>query len=399
MNMPTRGQVLLWCVVALLATAALMTQSASLSVAGQRLSTLDLLTSRSAIYALLAIGAMLLFSHFDLRGIYQTRSIFNPVPWLVPVAVGLCVVVLLPGMGAEINGSRRWLFLGPSSWALTFQPSELAKWITVVAMAWWLARRAGAMHRVRDGLLPPLVLLGLVCGLIVIEDLGTAVLIGSVGLTLLLAGGARIWQLLLLVPVALGGMVFIIIRSPYRVQRLLTFLDPYKDADGAGYQPIQMMAAISQGGQGLGNGIYKLGYLPADTTDGVFAIIVEELGLAGAVGVMGLILLMLWTMYGVARDCHFGFGRLVALGVMLMIGLQAVMNIAVVSVVVPTKGIALPLLSAGGTGWVMTAAAVGLVVAIDRLNQIDSETQPIESSPPPGQPLGASISAANFPAT
>ena len=395
--MPTRGQVLTWSVVALLAMAALMTQSAAISVAGDRVTAVDLLTGRPVIYAALAIFVMMIFSRVDLRGIYQTRSIFNPVPWLVPLAIGLCVVVLIPGLGAEINGSSRWLFLGPSSWGLTFQPSELAKWITVIALAWWIARRAGAMRRVFDGLLPPLILIVVICALIVIEDLGTAVLIGAVSMILLLAGGARIWQLMLLIPAAAGAMVYMIISSPYRVERLTTFLDPYKDAADAGFQPIQMMAAISTGGRGLGNGIIKQGYLPADSTDGIFAIIVEELGIAGAVGVIGLLLVLLWTMYGVSRDCRFGFGRLVALGVMLMVGCQAVMNIAVVCVVVPTKGIALPLLSAGGTGWVMTAAAVGLVIGIDRLNQIDAEMQAVAEPERESRRAGISISAANFP--
>jgi cell division protein FtsW len=397
--MPTRGQVLQWSVVAMLALAALMVQSAALGVGAAQFGFLDLLTGRPVIYAALAIGAMFFAARIDVRGVYQTRSIFNPVPWLVPVAIGLCVIVLVPSIGAEINSSRRWLAVGPASWRLTFQPSELAKWITVIALAWWLARRAGAMRHLFAGLVPPLTLLAIICGLIIIEDLGTAVLIGLVGMVMLLAGGARIWQLAMLIPVAVGGVFYMIISSPYRVKRLTTFLNPYADADGAGYQPIQMMAAISDGGRGLGNGVIKQGYLPADTTDGVFAIIVEEMGIGGAALVVGLLLVMLWTMFGVARDCRFAFGRLLAIGTMLMVGIQAVMNIAVVTVVVPTKGIALPLLSAGGTGWVMTAGAIGLVVAIDRINQIDNEVEALVEEPSKPRQSVVSISASNYPAT
>ncbi len=390
---------MLWTVVATLGLAALMTQSAALGVGGESFGVLDLLTGRPVIYAALAIAAMLIAARLDLRGIYQTRSICNPVPWLVPLAIGLCVVVLVPGLGAEINASRRWLFLGPRSWGLTFQPSELAKWITVIALAWWAARRAGAMHRFAHGLMPALAVLGVITGLIIIEDLGTAVLIGGVGGALLLAGGARLWQLASLAPIGLAGVAYMIAGSEYRMQRLATFVNPFADAQGAGYQPIQMMAAIADGGRGLGNGIVKQGYLPADTTDGVFAVIVEELGMGGAVLVVGLLLVMLWTMFGVARDCRFAFGRLLALGVMLMVGVQAVMNIAVVTVVVPTKGIALPLLSAGGTGWVMTAAAIGLVIAVDRLNQIDAAVERRADRPhhEPVAPPVVSISASGYP--
>ncbi len=335
-----------------------------------------LFTGRPMVYALLALGAMWLSSRLDLRRIYAVRGIANPIPWLLLGSIILCVLALLPGVGAVINSSARWLKIGYGPFSITFQPSEFAKWSLVAALAWWCARRGGAMRHFSVGLLPGLVMTGIVCSIIIKEDLGTAVLIGTVAVGLLLAGGARWWHLAMMRPAAAMGIGAMIVTSPYRVQRLLTFLNPYADAQGAGYQSIQMMAAISRSNRGLGNGIAKQGYLPADVTDGIFAIICEELGLAGAMIVAGLLVGLLWTMLGILRDCRWAFGRLYILGVMLTLGVQSIMNIAVVTVVVPTKGIALPFVSSGGTGWVLSAAAVGFVIAIDRINQLDQATEP-----------------------
>jgi len=160
----------------------------------------------------------------------------------------------------------------------------------------------------------------------------------------------------------------VIVTSAYRRARLTAFLDPWADPQGIGYHPIQSMLAIAQGGitgRGVGNGVQKFGYLPEDTTDFLFAIICEEAGVAGAAVVVVFYLVILGIGFGILRRCQDPFGRLVALGILLMLGTQALINLAVVTVVVPTKGIALPLLSAGGTGWVMTAAAVGLLASLD----------------------------------
>lgn len=366
-----------WSVITLLGLAVLMVNSASMTVGRMTVTWHQLLAGRPTLYAVIAIVVMMGVGRIDLRKVYAARGFTNPIPWLLLIAVALCVVALIPKFSAEINGSRRWLFLGPRKLGLTFQPSELAKWTMVLAVSWWCARRAGVMQRFNAGLLPMLVLIAVVCGLIVKEDLGTTALISAVAMGLLIAGGAKLWQLGLLLPVGLAGLGAMIFYSPYRVQRLLTFMDPYADPRKYGYQPIQMMAAIAEGNRGLGNGIAKMGYLPADTTDAIFAIVVEELGVGGAALVMVLFLILLWTAFGVVRDCKWVFGKMVGLGVILTLGLQAVMNIAVVTVVVPTKGIALPFLSSGGTGWVMCAAAMGLLVALDRINQEEVEAEKI----------------------
>jgi len=367
--------VLEWVVLSLLLLAVLVIHSARMGVDDAPMTAVGLLTARETIYAGAAVALLFLAGRLDIRKLYAARLFALPYPlWGVLLAAGLCTATLMPGVGAEINGSRRWLSIGTGEVALTFQPSELAKWAIVLALAWWAARRAGAMHRFFAGLAPPLLAVGLICGLIVVEDLGTAVLIAAVALAILLAGGARWWHVAGLSTLAGGVFAMLVVRSPYRLQRLTTFLDPAADPRGAGYQPIQMMAAIAEGGRGWGNGIVKQGYLPAHTTDGIFAIICEELGYAGAAVVIALFLVLIWAIVGIVRDSPMPFARLLALGVMMTIAAQAIMNIAVVTVVVPTKGIALPLVSRGGTGWLVTAAAIGLIAAIDRLNAVEAET-------------------------
>ncbi|MBI1368449.1 MAG: stage V sporulation protein E [Planctomycetes bacterium] len=401
--MPSSGNILQWLVICLLGLAVVMVNSAGMTVGDDAVSMQSLLMGRTAVYAVLAIGAMVVVGHLDIRRLYAQRGFFNPVAWLLVISLVLCVLALVPGLGRNVNGASRWLNLGPASWRLSFQPSELAKWTTMIAMAWWGARHAGGFRRFGDGLLGGIVILAIVCGLIVVEDLGTAVLIGMVGILLLMAAGARWWHVALLTPPAISAVIALILTSPYRVKRLLAFTDPWADPQGIGYHLIQSQVAIAGGGlfgRGVGNGLQKFGYLPEDTTDFLFAIICEEMGLAGACLVIGLYLSLLWVGLGVVKDCRHPFGRLLGLGVLLTIGIQAAMNIAVVTGSVPTKGIALPLMSYGGTGWVMCSAAVGLLVAIDRLNQLEAaaegEADPELASDP--APV-VSVSAADYPVT
>ena len=255
------------------------------------------------------------------------------------------------------------------------------------------------MHRFFRGLLPVLGMVGVACLLIVVEDLGTAALIAGVAGVLLVAGGARIWQMAMMVVPAGGAVYVAIATSPYRMARLTSFLDPWQDARGSGYQAIQSMVAIAGGGpsgRGLGNGIQKFEYLPADTTDMIFAVVWEEMGIAGAAAVVVLFVVMLWAGVGVVRGCRDTFGRLVALGVILTVGLQAAINVAVVTVVVPTKGIALPLVSSGGTGWLVTAFALGLVAALDTDNYL--AMQPVEVNVERPADTGANLAPASSPA-
>jgi cell division protein FtsW len=360
------GQGLVLAVVSLLVIGVVMVNSAGLTVDAQHaISIKQVLLSKQTILASLAMLALLGGSFLCIEKIFTARGLASPMPWLIVGIFFLLLVVHVPGIGHEVNGARRWISLG----SFQFQPSEVAKWGMVVVLAWYAARRAGTMNLLWSGFIPPMVLVGVVCGLIALEDLGTAVLIFMVAVGMLLAAGCRIWQAALLVPPAVVGFIGLVLVSPYRVNRILAYLDPYADPEGIGYHIIQSMTAVAGGGlvgRGLGNSIQKFGYLPEDTTDFIFAIICEELGLVGAVAVVALYVMLLVCGLAILKRPRHPFERLVGLGVLLTIGLQAFINIAVVTGMAPTKGIALPLLSAGGTGWVLTAFSVGLLVAMDR---------------------------------
>jgi len=390
--------------------------------AGPIAAAVGVLNPRTLVYAVLALGVMVVASRINVREMFSIRPVHlgpdatlaqrwartvrgwaNPLWLIVALSLALTALTLVPGMGRNVNGASRWLYLGGPSTGISFQPSELVKWVMVLAVAWWCARRRFVMHRFVHGLLPPIMLMSLGCGMIVVEDLGTAALIGLVGVCMLIAGGARWWHLSLFALAGVGALVALIglvgvcmliaggarwwhlslfalagvgalvaltLNTPYRLQRLTTFLDPWADPAGAGYHPIQSMLAFAQGGlrgSGLGQSIQKY-YIPEDTTDFIFPILAEELGLPGAAIVVLLILAILWVGLGIVRDCKDTFGRLVGLGVLLTFGIQAAVNLAVVTVVVPTKGIALPLVSNGGTGWILCAFSLGLVAALDNAN-------------------------------
>ncbi|QQE10676.1 cell division protein FtsW [Planctomycetota bacterium] len=382
------AHIMMLCAAALLCFGLVMVQSAGMYVGAsgiQETSDVTLawtnylqkfIVSSPVLHAGLAILVMIIASRINVRQFFTSRGLANPLPYLIFISFALVVLTQVPGIGKEVNGAKRWINLG----AFSFQPSEIVKWIMIIAIAYWCARKRGIMHKFTLGLLPPLCLIAIACGLIVIEDLGTAALIGVVSFALLLAGGARWWQLLALIPPALGAVYYFIASSTYRMNRITAFLDPYADPAGTGFHPIQSMLAISQGGlygRGLGNGIQKFGYLPEDTTDFIFAVICEELGIAGAIAIVALFITLLFTGLGIVKECRDTFGRLVALGFILTISLQALINLAVVTVLVPTKGIALPLVSKGGTGWILTAFAIGLVASLD--NAYHLETSPIDT--------------------
>jgi len=220
--------------------------------------------------------------------------------------------------------------------------------------------------------------------------LGTAALIGAVAVLVLLAAGARMRHVALLMPVGAMALAAGVLAEPYRVRRLTAFIDPYADPAGAGYHAIQSMAAVAGGGgfgRGLGFGLQKFGYLPEDQTDFIFAIINEELGIVGAALVISLYLGLLWSGWSIVRRDSSAVMRLVGLGVLATIGLQAIINLAAVTGLGPTKGIALPLISSGGTGWMLTAASLGVLVGMDRAQALAENS---ETEHPPADLLAAS---------
>lgn len=328
--------------------------------------------TKNSVHAVLALGAMLVLWHFDYRrfvGATLRKSI--TVALLLPTMVMLALV--LTRFGADINGSRRWLLLPLGFARVSFQPSELAKWSLVLFIAAYAAHAGPNMRSFFKGFVPLIAALGITAALIVREDFGTAALICGVCFVLLLMSGCRWWHIALLIPPTIVVTYFAVWHSAYRRERLLIFLHPQMDPTGAGYHPMQSLLSFASGGfwgRGLGNGIQKMGFLPEDNTDFIFSVIAEELGFFGCLMVIALFIGLTVTGWQIARRAKDKFGKMVACGVTAMVGLQAAMNIAVVTVTVPTKGIALPLISSGGTGWIMTAAAIGILMSIERVNRL-----------------------------
>ncbi len=379
LRMVRSAHILIACAAALLGLGVIMVHSAGSVVGGPEGAVVDstfgpvgpwsMFATKTSLYAGVAVLVMLIVSRLNVRQLFTARGLTNPLLLLVLGALVLQGLTMVPSLGHEVNGAYRWLKVGP----ITFQPSELVKWVMVLAIAWWCARRSAVMHRLGAGVTPAILLVTLACGLIVREDLGTAMLIGLVAVVLLIAGGMRLWVLLPVFIVGGAGVVAAVMAAPYRMKRLMIYRDPWIDPQGAGYHPIQSQLAFAEGGvqgSGLGQSIQKY-YIPEDTTDFIFPVLTEELGLAGAALVIGLFIAILWTGLGVTRDSRDLFSRLVGLGILTTLGVQAAINLAVVTVVVPTKGIALPLVSNGGTGWIMTAGALGLLAAIDNANAIE----------------------------
>jgi cell division protein FtsW len=393
------GHVVTLCALALLTLGVVMVNSALMSVApidGQSVQSggitpENIILSKSTVYMALALAALAGAALLPVRLIVRlvTAPIeADPTPQaglrtLTVCVLGLMVIlgiVYLPGIGKEVNGSARWLRIGGQS----LQPSELVKWGLIALVAWYGTVRAKWLASFRWGLLPALCAIGVVSAMVVKEDLGTGVLIAGACCVVLLAAGARVWHFAMFIPLGIAGVIGAIVTSPYRVERVMAFLDPFADPQDTGYHMIQSMAAIAGGGgpgRGLGHGFQKFGYLPEDHTDFLFAIVCEELGVAGAAMVLGLYAMLIITGLGIARREPDRLLKLLGLGIVTTVGLQAVINLFVVTGMAPTKGIALPLMSSGGTGWILTAACLGLLAAMDR-------TQPEPPVASDAEPLG-----------
>jgi cell division protein FtsW len=368
--------ILLLCVLGLLFLGVVMVQSASMNITGQVDWHWTGRASRHVAFALLALLTFLVVGHMDYAWFVRRDLLRSPATWLLIIAIITCILVLVPGVGRVVNGARRWLWV--------FQPSELGKWGLVLFMAWWLARRPVNLHRF-FGFVLTLLPAGIICFLIVIQDLGTAALIGVCAMAMCLAGGVKLWHLGIMFPpaAALGGLFVWL--EPYRMQRVLAFLDPFASPRAEGYHMVQSLLAFASGGifgRGLGRGVQKLGYLPEDTTDFIFAVICEELGIFGALMVVALYLGILYVVWQVIRQKKDALGQLLAFGIGTMVGLQALINIAVATVSVPPKGLSLPLVSAGGTGLVITCGALGLLYSACRTLRQDCVLDPANPDEP-----------------
>ena len=380
--------ILALCVIALVLLGVLMVQSAAMNVTGQVKWQWTERGTRHAMFALVALFTFFFVGRFDYTPLAERRSsIFkSPALWAVAIALITCFLVLIPHIGLTVNGARRWLPLGITQ----VQPSEVAKWASVLFLAWWLTHRPVDLNRFWSGFIVTLVPIGALCLLIVIQDFGTAALIALCSLTMLLVGRVKLWHLAVIIPPALVAAYWFVAHKEYRWRRMTAFVDPWAAPQGEGYHMIQSLLSFATGGvtgRGLGNGIQKLGYLPEDTTDFIFAVICEELGLFGALLTVALYLGIIYVAWQVVQQKRDSFGRMLAFGIGSMIGLQATINIAVATVSVPTKGLSLPLVSAGGSGLVITCAALGLLYSVTQYQHSPEELDELE------QPVAFEMSA------
>jgi cell division protein FtsW len=285
---------------------------------------------------------------------------------LLAISGALLVLVLLPGFGTVAGGSARWLQVGP----VTIQPSEIAKLAVIAFSAALMSRRWRRLGDLRELVLPLAPVVGLICGLILLQpDMGTAVIIVASVFVLLFVAGARLKHLVV-GGAGLGALGFALMYvEGYRWARFVSFINPWSDPQGSGYQTIQSLIALTSGGPlgvGLGASRQKWSYVPNAHTDFIFAIIGEELGLVGALVVLALFGALLYAGVRIALRAPDTFGRLLAVGICGWFGVQAVVNLGAVTGLLPITGVPLPFVSFGGSSLVVSMAAVGVLVSVAR---------------------------------
>jgi cell division protein FtsW len=286
---------------------------------------------------------------------------------LLAVALALLAVVLLPSIGHTVNGSTRWLLLGP----VTLQASEPARLCLLLYIASYAVRRSSELTTTFKGMLKPMLIVGCAALLLLAEpDFGSTVVLGATTVGLLFIGGARLRDLAAVVLVGAFALAVLAVSTPYRLTRLVKFLDPWADPYKGGFQLTQSLIAIGRGewsGVGLGESVQKLFYLPEAHTDFVFAVLVEELGFVGATIVIALFAIVVYRAIMLGRDAlrsGLPFQGLVATGIGLILGFEAFINIGVNSGLLPTKGLPLPLISYGRSSTVVTLMALGILLRI-----------------------------------
>ena len=368
-NSPTYDQGLLWTVLILLGIGLVMVYSASIAIAeadkivGHNSS---YYLVRQAIFLLISLSAA--FVAFNVPIAWWQKM----APYLFLLGLALLVLVLIPGVGRVVGGSRRWLSL----FVINLQPSEFMKLFAAMYVADYTVRKAALMDSFTRGFMPMLVVMLLVGGLLLREpDFGAFAVIAAISISILWLGGidGRIFAGLLILLVV--GFIFLIWSSPYRLERVIGFMDPWADPYGKGYQLSHALIAFGRGewlGVGLGASVEKLLYLPEAHTDFLLAVIAEELGFVGVFAVIGLFAWIVIRSFSIAKEAIANeryFAALLSQGIGVWIGVQGIINMGVNMGVLPTKGLTLPLLSFGGSGILANCIAMAILLRIDFENR------------------------------
>lgn len=372
--MKTAITILIFCVGALLSLGMVMLYSSSMVQVGAHYLVMQLVWCGAGLVSCAVIASL------------DYQRLRKLVWWFYGLAAVMLVLVLIPHIGLKINGARRWFDLGVAR----FQPSELGKIALILMLAWYGERFQRQMPSFKQGLAIPGAFAGLLIGLIFVEpDRGTAILLSTVTCVLLLVAGV---QLRYFVPPVLGAIAVLgisIWHDPMRMKRIFSWLYLEENKEGVGYQAYQAMLALGAGGWnglGLGNGRQKMGFVPEHHTDFIFSIIGEELGLIATIGVvLGFVGIVASGVY-IASHAKDTFGRLLATGITFLIGLQAFINIGVVTSALPNKGISLPFISYGGSNLLIMLTVIGLLLSVARQAPVPIEAE--QSEDLPNNPLG-----------
>jgi cell division protein FtsW len=361
---PARSQrgdrIVIVLAIILIAVGIGMIYSASAVMAQKRFGDSAYFLKRQLLWLVVGMIFLVIMARSDLQTLRK---------WAIPVlliGVVALAVVLLPMIGMTVKGARRWLRLG----TFTLQPAELVKVGVLLYLAHYLAKKGDRIEAFASGFLPPLLVVSLVVGLILMEpDLGTAAVVGLVTFSLLFVGGARLGHLAMISLAALPALYFLIAGVGYRRQRMLSFLDPWSDPEGTGFQVIQSYLALGGGGLfgvGLGEGRQKLFFLPEPHTDFVLSMLGEELGFVGTAIVVLLLGLFVIKGFMIALAAEDPFGRYLALGVSFFVAFHTLINVGAISGLLPTKGLPLPFLSYGGSSLVVNMIGTGMLISVSR---------------------------------
>ncbi|WP_415890427.1 putative lipid II flippase FtsW [Neptuniibacter sp. SY11_33] len=361
------------CSVALVLTGFVMISSASLDVALKNNGTAYFYVVRQFIFIMLAmIGAVVVWN-IPMRFWEKTGH------WWMLAAGVLLILVLIPGVGKGVNGSHRWLPLGP----LNLQASEVAKFCMVMYMAGYLVRRLDEVRSSWKGIAKPTLPLGIFCVLLYFEpDFGALVVLMGTVMGMIFLGGMRFSQFLMVISGVVGLLVAVVGLQPYRVARLQSFLDPWSDPFGTGYQLSQAQIAFGRGewfGTGLGNSVQKLFYLPEAHTDFVFSVLAEELGFIGAIALILVYAVLIVNIFRIGRRAEkvkSFFSAYVCYGFAIIFAGQALINIGVNVGALPTKGLTLPLVSYGGSSLLVSCAMLAVILRVDYELKLAGKNQP-----------------------
>jgi len=350
--------VILLMVVALTCFGIVMVYSASSVMAAKKYHDGFYFLKRQGIFAL--IGFALMYASLSLDYHVWRKA---AVPILLSCLV-LLVLVLIPGIGGSAGGASRWIRLP----GFSLQPSEMAKIALIMYMAYSLDKKQDRVRFFSSGFLPYMVVLAVLLGLLLKQpDLGAALTLAVVSIVMLFAAGTRPTYIISMFLMVLPFLYFLVMNVDYRRRRILAFLNPWEDPSNSGFQIIQSWLAFGTGGvlgQGLGEGKQKLFYLPEAHTDFILSVVGEELGFIGVIVIAAMFFLLVWRTIRVAINAEDLFGRFLAFGIAVLLGIEAFVNIGVVTGLLPTKGLALPFISYGGSSLLISLFAVGIVLNI-----------------------------------